>query len=134
MRQEEEICLSQKVLITGAAGQLGNELIRTAPAHYDCLAATRDQLDVTDARQVSLFFEKQRPEIVINAAAYTAVDLAESEPGQASLINADAAGFLAAACAENNARLLHVSTDFVFDGTASSPYAPGANTSAIAGE
>ncbi|TDG15844.1 dTDP-4-dehydrorhamnose reductase [Seongchinamella unica] len=123
--------MSQKILITGAAGQLGRELQRTAPAGAELLAATRERLDITDADQVRAFFSAQSPDVVINAAAYTAVDKAESEPAQAMAVNRDAAANLARACAQSGTRMLHVSTDFVFDGKACTPYAPDAATSPL---
>lgn len=123
--------MSLKVLITGAAGQLGQELQRSAPANVEVLAAARDSLDITDGDQVRAFFAKQSPQLLINAAAYTAVDRAESEPDKAMSVNAGAAANLADACAESGTRMLHVSTDFVFDGTASSPYLPEAATSPL---
>ncbi len=114
--------MNQKVLITGAGGQLGSELLRCAPASFECVALQRAQLDIGDAAAVERALEQHLPALVINAAAYTAVDTAESEPQQAARINAYGPANLAAACAINNARLIHVSTDFVFDGTASQPY------------
>ena len=123
--------MSQKVLITGAAGQLGRELQRSAPADVELIAVTREGLDITDAKQVRALFATTFPDLVINAAAYTAVDKAESEPVEAMAVNCDAAANLAKACAERGARMLHVSTDFVFDGSASSPYAPDAATSPL---
>ena len=83
-------------------------------------------MDITDAQQVQGFFAEHRPALVINAAAYTAVDKAESEPEQAMAVNCKAAANLAGACADTDARLFHVSTDFVFDGSASTPYQPDA--------
>lgn len=123
--------MSQKVLITGAAGQLGRELLRTAPSGVECIAATREALNIADAACVQDFIRDQKPGLVINAAAYTAVDRAESEPALAQAINGDGAGHLAAACAVSGARLLHVSTDFVFDGASSVPYATDAATSPL---
>ncbi|RLQ22134.1 dTDP-4-dehydrorhamnose reductase [Seongchinamella sediminis] len=123
--------MPQRVLITGAAGQLGRELQRTAPAGLEVMPVARDSLDISDAGQVRALFATTFPDLVINAAAYTAVDKAESEPAQAMAVNGDAAANLAAACAERGARLVHVSTDFVFDGTASSPYPTDAATAPL---
>lgn len=123
--------MPQRILITGAAGQLGRELQRSAPPGLELVAVNRDSLDITNAEQVRALFATTFPDLVINAAAYTAVDKAESEPGEAMAVNCDAAANLAKACASSGARLLHVSTDFVFDGTASSPYAPDAKTSPL---
>ena len=121
----------QKVLITGAAGQLGRELLRSVPEGVECIAATREILDIADAAQVRAFVRRERPGLIINAAAYTAVDKAESEQELAAAINVNGAANLATACAENGSRLIHVSTDFVFDGTFSTPYLPDAPTSPL---
>jgi dTDP-4-dehydrorhamnose reductase len=123
--------LIQKVLITGAAGQLGRELLRSVPEGVECIAATREILDIADAAQVRAFVWRERPGLIINAAAYTAVDKAESEQELAAAINVNGAANLATACAENGSRLIHVSTDFVFDGTSSTPYLPDAPTSPL---
>jgi dTDP-4-dehydrorhamnose reductase len=119
------------VLITGAAGQLGRELLRSVPEGVECIAATREILDIADAAQVRAFVRRERPGLIINAAAYTAVDKAESEQELAAAINVNGAANLATACAENGSRLIHVSTDFVFDGTSSTPYLPDAPTSPL---
>ncbi|MBT3411152.1 MAG: dTDP-4-dehydrorhamnose reductase [Halieaceae bacterium] len=121
----------QKVLITGAAGQLGRELLRSVPEGVECIAATREILNIADAAQVRAFVRRERPGLIINAAAYTAVDKAESEQELAAAINVNGAANLATACAENGSRLIHVSTDFVFDGTSSTPYLPDAPTSPL---
>lgn len=120
-----------KVIVTGAGGQLGQELVRTAPPAGQCIALQRADLDIGDAGQVSELVQRERPDVLINAAAYTAVDQAESEPEQAARINAEGPANLASACAAANVRLIHVSTDFVFDGSASTPYVPGSATSPL---
>lgn len=114
----------QKIAITGANGQLGMELRELSAVYtvFDYLFLSRNELSIEDARSVKLFFTKSRPQYLINCAAYTAVDKAESEKEQAFLINAKAVGILAAACKEYNCRFIHISTDYVFDGTASVPY------------
>jgi len=114
-----------RVLIAGAAGQLGRELQRTRPADAEVAALDRAALDITDREAVLSRIEALRPELIINAAAYTAVDGAESKPDLALRVNAEAAGYLASGAERNGARLLHVSTDFVFDGDAVAPYLPG---------
>ena len=123
--------MTQKVLISGAGGQLGRELLRTVPEAVDCIAAAREVLDIADAGQVKAVIREHQPDLVINAAAYTAVDKAESEPEMARAINDKGAANLAEACVESATRLIHVSTDFVFDGASSTPYLPGAPTSPL---
>lgn len=117
-----------KVVLTGARGQLGRALQASVPADVELVAHGGDTLDITDAQRIAAVLTAERPDWVINAAAYTAVDRAESEPGAAEVVNAAGPGLLARAVAEAGARLAHLSTDFVFDGRASTPYAPGAAT------
>lgn len=114
-----------KVLIAGANGQLGRALQAQAPGDVEIRAAGRAELDIGDAAAVSRYVAEFAPQIIINAAAYTAVDKAESDEPGAVRGNVDGPRNLAAAaCALNGARLIHVSTDFVFDGRGSSPYKP----------
>jgi dTDP-4-dehydrorhamnose reductase len=123
--------VKQKVVITGAGGQLGRELLRTAGSQVVCMALTRAQLDIGDPEAVQRTLAELAPDLLINAAAYTAVDRAESEAAQAHRINADGAAHLATSCRDLGVRLIHVSTDFVFDGGASSPYLPEAPTAPL---
>jgi len=116
--------LKQTVLITGANGQLGRELVLTANPGIHCVALGRTQLDISNVGAVSGLLAELQPQLVINAAAYTAVDTAESEPELAWRGNAQGPGLLAAACAARGSRLIHLSTDFVFDGSAKEPYKP----------
>lgn len=116
--------MNNKVLILGAGGQLGRELQRTAPAQTDWCAINRKDLDIADAAAVAAAFDAHQPALVINAAAYTAVDQAESEVEAARLGNVEGPRVLAQACARSGARMIHVSTDFVFDGTSCMPYTP----------
>jgi dTDP-4-dehydrorhamnose reductase len=113
-----------KVLITGANGQLGGALVKSAPGQAQITATTREQLDLTDAAAIGDFVARLRPDMVLNAGAYTAVDQAESEKTLAYAINASAPEALANACRAVGARLIHVSTDYVFDGHSSRPYRP----------
>ncbi|MBT1445348.1 dTDP-4-dehydrorhamnose reductase [Shewanella sp. JM162201] len=113
-----------KILITGSNGQLGFELQRAVPAGVEAIFTGSAELDITNPDAVRRVIAELKADAVINAAAYTAVDKAESDKTQCYRVNADAAGYLAAACRENDARLVHVSTDFVFDGTAQRPYLP----------
>ena len=117
-----------KVLVTGAGGQVGRMLRETRPAGVELIACTHAQLDIGDAAAVRETVRRERPAAIINAAAYTAVDKAESEPELARRINGAAPGYLAAGAGECGARLIHLSTDFVFDGQGSSPYRPEAPT------
>lgn len=115
----------------GADGQLGRSLRSAVPDGVQLLALSRGQLDITDAVAVAEGVRQHAPHWVINAAAYTAVDRAEEEPQQAMAVNAGGPGNLAAACADVGARLVQVSTDFVFDGARSTPYPPDAFTAPL---
>jgi dTDP-4-dehydrorhamnose reductase len=112
------------ILVTGQNGQLGNELkiLSAQYAQFDYVFTDVLELDIANAEKVTDFFGRYKPSICINAAAYTAVDKAETEKELALKINAEAVGNLAENCAKINARFIHISTDYVFDGTASTPY------------
>ena len=112
----------KKVLITGANGQLGYELQRTVLAGYECIATDKDDLDITNADAVTAFVAKINPDVIINSAAYTAVDKAEEEVDLAIAINTTGAANLAKACKDNNIQFMQISTDFVFDGKGHTPY------------
>lgn len=120
-----------RVLVTGAGGQVGRSLIGQVPSGVEALGWGHKDLDITDARAVKEKVLQTAPDVIINAAAYTAVDRAESEPDLARRINVDGARHLAAAARAIGARLIHISTDFVFDGTASVPYGPDASTNPL---
>lgn len=120
-----------RVLITGANGQLGRCLQACAPDGVDVIALGSADLDITDRDAVKARFDAETPDLVINAAAYTAVDKAESEEAAALAVNATAVGILADAARTHGARFAHVSTDFVFDGAAGTPYAPDAQTNPL---
>ena len=111
-----------KVLLTGANGQLGRALQACAPAGHEIAATGSTQLDIGDEVRVRAVVAVEKPALIINAAAYTAVDRAESEEAEALRINGAGVGYLAAAAGETGARLVHVSTDFVFDGQGGIPY------------
>lgn len=111
------------VLITGAGGQLGHELMRLPwPGGLVPLGGDRDVLDITDAASIAATMARITPAAVVNAAAYTAVDKAESEPEAARAANADGPRLLAEACAVAGIPLVHVSTDYVFDGSKNGAY------------
>lgn len=113
-----------KVLVTGAGGQLAWELTRAAPATACVYALSRSDLDITNRTLVERRLSELDPQLIINAAAYTAVDRAEREPKAAYAVNAIGAENLALAAAAAGLRLVHLSTDFVFNGCKSSPYLP----------
>lgn len=113
-----------KIFLTGANGQLGWELQRTIPPGITLNAFGSKELDITDQNAVAQMVATLVPDLIINAAAYTAVDNAEQNSERAFLVNGHAAGHLAQAARDNGARLIHISTDFIFDGKKSSPYLP----------
>lgn len=108
----------KKILVTGANGQLGQCLqkISSQFEEFEFIFTDSETLDITNKEEVNDFFWQNAPDFCINAAAYTAVDLAETEVEKAFLVNADGTENLAEACTENNAQFIHVSTDYVFDG------------------
>ncbi len=112
-----------RVLVTGAAGQLGATMVRELGRDLEVVALARAQFELTQERAVLAEVSRWRPNVIVNCAAYNAVDLAEDEPVTALEVNALAVRTLARAAASVDARLVHYSTDFVFDGTASLPYA-----------
>jgi len=113
-----------KVLITGAGGQLGQSLLKSLPTEHQILALSRSQLDIVDLNDVRRAVREFQPHVIVNAAAYTAVDKAESERELAFAVNAVGTENLGRVALEYSARLIHLSTDFVFDGKKSRPYLP----------
>jgi len=113
-----------KVLLTGAAGQLGHALRQQLPAGVELIATSRTELDLADANACRAAVLEHRPDWVLNAGAYTAVDKAEREPELALAANGGAPRAFAEALVETGGRLLQVSTDFVFNGQQGSPYRP----------
>jgi dTDP-4-dehydrorhamnose reductase len=111
-----------RVLITGGSGQIGSALIASAPAGCEIFAPDSKTLDISRSGSVDRAFDDCRPELVINAAAYTAVDKAEAERERAFAINADGAGHIARACRKDQIPLIHLSTDYVFDGSKTTAY------------
>ncbi|HTW21232.1 MAG TPA: dTDP-4-dehydrorhamnose reductase [Mycobacteriales bacterium] len=110
-------------LVTGATGQVGTDLMAVLQAGDDeVVGLGRDDLDITDPDAVTRALDDARPAVVVNCAAYTTVDAAETDEATATAVNGDAPGHLARWCAAHGARLLHLSTDYVFAGDASTPY------------
>jgi dTDP-4-dehydrorhamnose reductase len=120
-----------KVLIAGAAGQVGRALVDSAPTPIEFVKCSHQSLDVADERAVLSCIRLHAPDVIVNAAAHTAVDRAESEPELARRVNSDGPRNLALAAREVGARLVHISTDFVFDGASSIPYPPEAPTNPL---
>jgi dTDP-4-dehydrorhamnose reductase len=121
-----------KILIVGGKGQLGRSLVATAPAYAEIVSHDIDTLDITDASAILSAVQDIQPDVIFNAAAYTAVDKAESDEDAALAVNATAVGFLAEAARAVGARFVHISTDFVFDGLSGVPYQPNAPTAPLA--
>ena len=111
-----------RILVTGKTGQVGGELVAALAALGKVVACDRQTLDLADPAAIAATVRKLRPDIIVNAAAYTAVDRAESEPELAMAINGTAPGILAAEALRLNALLVHYSTDYVFDGAKRAPY------------
>jgi len=112
----------RRVLITGGGGQVGNALIASAPPESQIYAPDSSSCDISNPESVQDTFSSFEPELVINAAAYTAVDRAETDRRAAFEVNAEGAGNLARACRVDQTPLIHLSTDYVFDGTGKSAY------------
>ena len=109
--------------MTGAGGQLGLDVVAACrSAGDDVIGLDRSGLDITDRAAVAAVLQAHRPDAVINAAAYTAVDACETDEARADVVNHLAVGYLAESCAATDAHLVHVSTDYVFDGTLDRPY------------
>jgi dTDP-4-dehydrorhamnose reductase len=121
------------ILITGAHGQLGHEFeaLQESFSQYHFLFAGRNELQIADEDSVTFFFASNKIDICVNCAAYTAVDKAEQERELATSVNATAVGYLARACKKNHTQFIHISTDYVFDGTATTPYKPDDKTDPV---
>lgn len=113
-----------KILVTGSNGQLGKELQEIAPSFpfFDFIFLSRADLPIHHFELVRNFFKGYHPQYLINCAAYTAVDRSEQEKDKAFQVNGEAVGVLAAICKEQHCKFIHISTDYVFDGTSSVPY------------
>ncbi len=111
----------KKILLTGINGQVGHAL-QSQLTGFDCVGMSRQQLDLTNVQMIRRVIQEIKPDIIINPAAYTAVDKAESEPELAYAINATAPGVIAEEAKKLGAALIHFSTDYVYDGSQSTPY------------
>lgn len=111
-----------KVLVTGAEGQVGVELARLDGSGFHVVACDRSQLDITRRDDIFRRLDEHTPDLLVNCAAYTAVDAAEDEPALAHRVNAEAVGSLSKACAARDIGLIHLSTDYVFDGMKQGAY------------
>lgn len=115
--------MKYRVMVTGAAGQLGYDVVKTFQAGgHDVMACDRDQLDITDQQQCRDIIIAFQPHIIIHCAAYTAVDKAESDEDMAYTVNVTGTRNIAVAAEKVKAKLIYISTDYVFDGTATRPY------------
>ena len=120
-----------RILVLGGGGQVARAVAACAPSRHVLLLKTRQQIDITDEAALASMLEESRADWIVNGAAYTAVDLAESEPAQALAINETAVGALSRAAARTGCRLLHLSTDFVFDGQSNRAYLPTDRTNPL---
>jgi dTDP-4-dehydrorhamnose reductase len=120
-----------KVLVLGGAGQVARAVAQSVPAHHQVKALPRAELDISDEAAVARVLESFRPQWIVNGAAYTAVDRAQDEPARAFAINDTAVGVLATAALRIGCRVLHVSTDFVFDGRSNRAYLPADPTNPL---
>ncbi|MCX6537001.1 MAG: dTDP-4-dehydrorhamnose reductase [Actinobacteria bacterium] len=112
-----------KLLITGASGQLGTDLVLSARnSGHEVIAASHNDLDITDKSQVGRVVGDAKVDAIIHAAAWTAVDACESDPQKAMAVNRDGTANIVSAARESGARVIYISTDYVFDGTKSTPY------------
>ena len=111
-----------RVIVTGSKGMLARDIIPVLEENHEVLEFSKEFLDITDLSKIEKILGNEKPDVLINCAAYTAVDRAESEPEKAYLLNAKGPGILAKACHKAGIRLVHVSTDFVFDGKTPRPY------------
>ena len=116
--------MKQKILVTGSNGQLGKELKKISASfpQFEFIFLSKEDLPIHHFEMARHYFNTYGPQYLINCAAYTAVDRAEQEKDRAFQVNAEAVGVLAAICKEHQCKFIHISTDYVFDGTASVPY------------
>lgn len=120
-----------RILLTGRDGQVGRELLRALRGVADVDAAGRDELDLTGGQALARAVHERSPDLIVNAAAYTSVDRAESEPGRALAVNSEAPRILAREAARLDIPIVHYSTDYVFDGRKGAPYAEEDGTAPV---
>jgi dTDP-4-dehydrorhamnose reductase len=123
--------MQKKILLTGANGMLGKKLKKTLAKSFELFAFGKQDLDITDAPAVEKTFDKIKPDFCVNSAAYTAVDLAETEKEKTMTVNAEAVDNLAKLCCKFNTHLTHFSTDYVFDGEAKAGYTESAKPNPV---
>ncbi len=123
--------MKPKVIVTGASGMLGKDFSKTLKKGFYVIPLSRSELDITNFDNVMRAFEKSCPDIVVNCAAFTKVDLCEEKRKEAFLVNAKGPENLIKACNSINAKLVHISTDYVFDGMAERPYKENDQTNPI---
>jgi dTDP-4-dehydrorhamnose reductase len=120
-----------RAMLLGAGGMLGHDLAATVPSAVTLLTYSKAQLDITDAEALAATVATVKPDVIINAAAYTAVDRAETERDLAFRVNAEAVATLGRIARSNGARVIHFSTDYVFDGEATEPYTEESPTNPV---
>ncbi|WOD06152.1 sugar nucleotide-binding protein [Marinomonas sp. GJ51-6] len=113
-----------EVVVLGKNGQLGWELQQTQNSQRNVVYLASHELNITDEKQLNTLLPQWQPSVIINASAYTAVDKAESDPDTAYAVNSEGVGFLAKYCQLNKIKLIHISTDFVFNGKKTRPISP----------
>ena len=121
----------QRIVITGARGMLGTDIVHLFSRQFECIPFGRQDLDITDPQSCISALKDVKPAIVINCAAFTKVDLCETEPENAFSVNAKGTGNLASACSKTGTLLVHIGTDYVFDGKGTRPYREGDTTGPI---
>jgi dTDP-4-dehydrorhamnose reductase len=120
-----------RVLVLGGGGQVARAVAAAAPPNHVVMQKSRQEIDITDEAAIASLLEDSRADWIVNGAAYTAVDLAEKETDQATAINQTAVGSMSRAAARCGCRLLHLSTDFVFDGQSNRAYLPTDRTNPL---
>jgi len=123
--------MKSSILLTGGSGQLGGELLRFLPRLGDVVAPDRRQMDLTKPGDIRRVLRETRPGLIVNAAAYTNVDQAESDKDTSRAVNADAPALIAEEAKKTGAALVHYSTDYVFDGTQRTPYRESDRTNPV---